>query len=87
MSRNRHRRVWLEPFDRRWAATVLGWVTSPEELLFWSARTDFPLGDAAVFDEWHSDPEVSPYILLECGQIVAYGEAWLEAEGSRSSRG
>jgi [ribosomal protein S18]-alanine N-acetyltransferase len=83
MNPKRHSRIRLEPFDRRWAETILGWITSLDELFHWSAREGFPLTDASVFDEWHSDPEVGPYVLLIEDEIVAYGETWLdEAEGS-----
>lgn len=79
----RNSRIRLEPFDRRWAESVLGWITSPDELFHWSARRGFPLTDASVFEGWHSDPEVVPYVLLIEDEIVAYGETWLdEAEGS-----
>ena len=72
----------LVEFDQKWSETVLGWINSAEELLHWSARADFPLTDATVFDEWHSDPEITPYILLLDDELVAYGEVWLdEADG------
>lgn len=73
----------LKPFDRRWTETVLGWIAWPEDLLCWSTRTDFPLTDAAVFDQWHSDPGVATYVLAIENEILAYGEIWLdETEGS-----
>lgn len=78
MRSNGYNRVWLKRFERHWAATVLGWVNSPEELLYWSARMDFPLTDATVFDQWHSDPEIAPYMLLIENGLVAYGEIWLD---------
>src|SRR5690606_9585103 len=83
MSKRRHGRVRLRPFDRRWAETVLGWISSADELFHWSARSDFPLTQASVFDEWHSDPDVAPYVLRIEQEIVAYGEIWEEeTEGS-----
>ena len=73
----------LIEFDQKWSETVLGWINSAEELLHWSARADFPLTDATVFDEWHSDPEITPYVLLLENEIVAYGEVWFDkADGS-----
>lgn len=84
MSQRIHGEIRLEPFERRWAATVLGWITSPEELFHWTARTDFPLTDAMIFDEWHSDHEITPYVLLIDDDPRAYGEVWFE-EGEPSA--
>lgn len=71
-------RIRLESFDQRWAKTILDWITSSEELLNWSARVDFPLNDMTVFNEWHSDPEITPYVVLLDNELVAYGEVWLD---------
>ncbi len=76
-------RIQLVKFDRQWSETVFGWIVSPEELHHWSARADFPLTDVSAFDEWHSDPEITPYVLLLENEMVAYGEVWPdEADGS-----
>ncbi len=83
MIQSRESRIQLVKFDRQWSETVVGWIDSPEKLLHWSARADFPLTDVSVFDEWRSDPEITPYVLLLENEMVAYGEVWLdEADGS-----
>jgi GNAT superfamily N-acetyltransferase len=71
--------VKLLTFDRRWAATVLEWAASPEELFSWAARTDWPLADVSIFDQWHGDAEVEPYQLLVGQEVRAYGEIWYDA--------
>jgi ribosomal protein S18 acetylase RimI-like enzyme len=57
---------------------VLGWVRSPEELDAWASRTDFPLR-RSIFSDWHSDPDVRAYVLVEAGEPRAYGEIWEDA--------
>ena len=79
--------IRLQAFQRRWAPTVLSWIGSREELLWWAARTDFPLADPAVFDQWHSDPEVCPYVLLNYDEPLAYGEVWIEAADGSAELG
>ncbi len=72
---------YLEPFEQRWAETILAWVQSAEELCYWTARQDFPLADTAAFETWHSDPKVSAYVLLiGPDQPVGYGEVWLDRD-------
>jgi ribosomal protein S18 acetylase RimI-like enzyme len=87
MPRNNDSRASLTPFERRWAEVVLGWMTSPEELWHWSAQDGFPLTDVSVFDAWHSDPEVAPYVLRIEDEIVAYGEMWLDASDGTAELG
>jgi ribosomal protein S18 acetylase RimI-like enzyme len=66
----------LSSFDASNAPLVLSWVRSVNELEFWCSRTDHPLIDEAIFTRWHADPSVSPHLLLEEGEVVAYGEIW-----------
>lgn len=62
-------------FDRRLAPIVASWATSADELDRWASRRDHPL-DPSVFSEWHADPDVHPWSLLDDGAPVAYGEVW-----------
>jgi ribosomal protein S18 acetylase RimI-like enzyme len=71
---------FLRPFDGRNAATILGWIESPEQLWHWAARKDFPVADPNVFHEWHADPDVTAYELVVDGELTGYGELWCEPD-------
>jgi [ribosomal protein S18]-alanine N-acetyltransferase len=66
----------LSGFDSLRAPQVLSWVRSAIELEFWCSRTDFPPADPEIFTRWHADESVTPYLLLERSEPVAYGEIW-----------
>lgn len=73
----------IQPFEQIHAARVLNWIRSPEELFHWSTRTDYPWTNHRVFLDWHADPEISACLLSVEGEIVGYGEIWLdESDGS-----
>lgn len=67
-------------FETGYASEVLNWVSSPEELKFWTARDDFPLENVDVFEQWHADPDIEPYLLAIDDLPVGYGELWCETE-------
>jgi ribosomal protein S18 acetylase RimI-like enzyme len=67
----------LVPFDAGDAETVLGWVDSPEEAHRWASAGSRALVPA-LFAEWHADPDVHPYLALEGGRPIGYGEVWLD---------
>jgi ribosomal protein S18 acetylase RimI-like enzyme len=73
----------LEPFDESQAAVVLGWIRSREEADRWASAGHRDL-EPALLREWHADPEVRPFLWLEDGLPVAYGEVWDEAEADEA---
>lgn len=40
-------------------------------------RTGFPV-DVSVFQLWHADPDVHPYVLCDGAAPVGYGEVWVD---------
>jgi [ribosomal protein S18]-alanine N-acetyltransferase len=54
---------------------VLGWIGSADELEAWASRRDFP-PRRELFREWHSDPDVHPYVLSADDRLCGYGEVW-----------
>ncbi|MEV7676016.1 GNAT family N-acetyltransferase [Streptomyces sp. NPDC088752] len=75
----------LLPFTAEHAATVAGWPASPEEVLLWCGRREFPVTGETVAG-WQEDPEVHGYVLVEDrdgdgdGALLGYGEVWTDAE-------
>ena len=67
----------IEPFAEEHAQTILTWVESPEDREAWASRADLEL-TATLFRDWHSDPDVHPYVLTENGRLCAYGEVWTD---------
>jgi ribosomal protein S18 acetylase RimI-like enzyme len=61
------------------ASEVLSWIQTPEELMNWAARKDFPLSDISVFEQWHKDSEIQPYLLKQNNEYIGYGEIWYDA--------
>lgn len=71
----------LVHFNPIHAGEVLAWPQSEQELSFWASLDKQP--DASVFSDWHADEDVSGFVLLEEGGLLAYGEIWREP-GERS---
>ncbi|MGW9453357.1 GNAT family N-acetyltransferase [Streptomyces sp. NPDC055632] len=79
----------LLPFTAEHAATVAGWPASPEEVLLWCGRREFPVTEETVAG-WQEDPEVHGYLLVEAEDgtgtgagaeaVLGYGEVWTDAE-------
>lgn len=67
----------LTPFDPDLAAHVLSWLTSFQESVMWCGRRQFPLAPDDLL-AWHVDPDVHPYLLLQDGTPIAYGEVYLQ---------
>jgi ribosomal protein S18 acetylase RimI-like enzyme len=61
------------------ASKVLSWIQTPEELMNWAAKKEFPLSDITVFEQWHKDPEIQPYLLQQNKEDIGYGEIWYDA--------
>ncbi|MET9933879.1 GNAT family N-acetyltransferase, partial [Streptomyces sp. NPDC006324] len=69
----------LLPFTPEHAAAVAGWPASPEEVLLWCGRREFPVTGETVAG-WQEDPEVHGYVLVGDGTLLGYGEVWTDAE-------
>ncbi|MEW1901475.1 MULTISPECIES: N-acetyltransferase [unclassified Streptomyces] len=79
----------LLPFTAEHAATVAGWPATPEEVLLWCGRREFPVAEGTVAG-WQEDQEVHGYLLVEAGNeggaeavtgaVLGYGEVWTDAE-------
>jgi [ribosomal protein S18]-alanine N-acetyltransferase len=67
-------------FEKEASSTILQWIQSPEELMNWTSRNDYPLEDIHVFDKWHSDPDIEAFQLIHDGEIQGYGELWCEID-------
>jgi ribosomal protein S18 acetylase RimI-like enzyme len=71
----------LEPFADEHAGSILAWVESPADREAWASRADLEL-TPDVFLDWHDNPDVHPYVLIDDGELRGYGEVWTdEAEG------
>jgi ribosomal protein S18 acetylase RimI-like enzyme len=67
--------VRLEPFHSEYADTIASWAVSAEEAEWWCARREHPV-DPAVFAQWHTDPDVRPWVLIGDAGPMGYGEVW-----------
>ncbi|MGZ8566300.1 MAG: GNAT family N-acetyltransferase [Actinomycetota bacterium] len=67
----------LRSYEPRFAATIVAWARPAEELDAWASLTE---GRPNVFDRWHAEPGVHPYVLAVDEQPVAYGEVWEDRE-------
>jgi GNAT superfamily N-acetyltransferase len=75
----------LTPFDPDLAAQVLSWLTSFQESVLWCGRRQFPLAPEDLL-AWHSDPDVHPYLLLQDGTPIAYGEVHVQVQEAELMR-
>ena len=68
----------LVPYDGSCAASVVSWCAASPFSREWvpSGATD----PDAVLAGWHTDPDISGYLLLRDGVPVAYGELWVEVD-------
>jgi len=62
------------------AAAIASWPTSEEEARAWCGRAQ------AGFAEWHRDPDVTPYVLRDGDEPVAYGEVWQDGDDVELAR-
>ena len=68
----------LEPPHASDAQDIAGWATSADEARWWGGHTvPWPV-DPSIFRAWHEDPDVRPYVLREDGDLLAYGEVWVD---------
>jgi ribosomal protein S18 acetylase RimI-like enzyme len=73
----------LAPFDETQAGVVLGWIRTRQEADRWASAGHRDL-EAALLREWHSDPDVRPFVCVEDGLLVGYGEVWDDAEADEA---
>jgi [ribosomal protein S18]-alanine N-acetyltransferase len=76
----------LRPFDEAHASEVLAWARTPEEAEQW-ASVPFLRLRPSLFREWHTDPDVTPYVALLAGEPSAYGEVWDDHEENEAELG
>jgi ribosomal protein S18 acetylase RimI-like enzyme len=67
----------LLPFETALAATVVSWPTSPAEATLWCGHRDGLVPVEKVVS-WSAEGGVRAYGLFDDGQLVAYGEIWLD---------
>ncbi|MET8509743.1 GNAT family N-acetyltransferase [Streptomyces sp. NPDC004787] len=66
-------------FSDAHARAVAGWPTSPDEVVMWCGRNEYPI-DAQTVAEWQKREDVQAYVLVEGKKVVGYGEVWFDAE-------
>jgi RimJ/RimL family protein N-acetyltransferase len=60
------------------AREISRWATSLEEVRRWAGSdTGWPV-DVSVYQLWHADPDVKPYVLCDGDALVGYGEVWID---------
>ena len=69
----------LRPYDKAHASDVLGWARTSEEAEHW-ASVPFLRLRSSLLDQWHSEPDVAPYVGLLAGALCAYGQLWEDHE-------
>ena len=67
----------LRSYEPRFAATIVAWARSADELDAWASPTE---RRPDVFDRWHAEPGVHPFVLAVEDEPVAYGEVWEDHE-------
>jgi ribosomal protein S18 acetylase RimI-like enzyme len=68
----------LVPYDGTGAAAVVAWCAASPFSREW-----VPAGSAtpdSVLAGWHTDPDITGYLLLGADRPVAYGELWVERD-------
>lgn len=81
------RRAWpvtvtaatLRPHRPADSLQIAAWVESPTELQAWASIDEWPPA-SALFERWHADPDVHPFVLTDGGETVGYGEVWHDAD-------
>jgi ribosomal protein S18 acetylase RimI-like enzyme len=65
----------LTRFQPSYAATILSWISDGAEASAWAGVHEVPV-DPSIFEQWHADPEVHPWMLVRDEEPVGYGEVW-----------
>lgn len=62
------------------AAIIVAWPQSVDEASWWAGpQTRWPIAPE-VFQRWHVDPDVQPYILSSETALLGYGELRVDAD-------
>ncbi|HEX4145617.1 MAG TPA: GNAT family N-acetyltransferase [Pirellulales bacterium] len=77
---NAEHRLELVAFEIQFASAILAWAQHADDALAWANLAE-PPRDPSIFSTWHQQPGVRPYVLLDGGAAVAYGEIWQEPGG------
>ena len=67
----------LLPFDTDLAATVAAWPASPAEATLWCGYRE-GLVPPDMVARWSAEDDVDAFGLYHSGQLVAYGETWVD---------
>ena len=72
-------RITLLPFIENQADEIASWPLNASEARAWAGHdTPFPLAPDQLCG-WHDDPDVHPFIARYNGNLIAYGELWVES--------
>ena len=67
----------LRPFPADSASVVSRWATTDEEVVMWCGRPAAPVPPGQI-NAWAREDGVQPFGLYRDGQLVAYGELWVD---------
>ena len=67
----------LHPFPADSASVVSSWATTDEEVVMWCGRPAAPVPPEQI-NAWASEDGGQPFGLYRDGQLVAYGELWVD---------
>jgi len=71
-------RIEVMPFGDDHAPEVAKWPLSAQEATEWAGpSTPFPVPPDR-FRSWHDDPDIHAFVGRRAGNMVAYGELWVE---------
>jgi ribosomal protein S18 acetylase RimI-like enzyme len=65
----------LSSYDPSLAEAIAGWPVDSAEREAWASLSEQDAGPS-IFERWHADPGVHPYVLRRDGQACGYGEVW-----------
>lgn len=70
----------LRRFSAEDATTIATWPRSLTEARWWAGpKTSLPL-PLEVVQDWHSEPDVHPYMLSDGVTPLGYGELWVDGD-------
>ena len=69
--------ISLQPFPPDSAGVVSGWAVTREEVKMWCGYQTAPV-PAEQIDAWAREDGVQPFGMFRAGQLVAYGELWVD---------
>lgn len=69
----------LIPFQESHAAEIVHWAMSAEEASQWGGSGIACPLDTSLFQKWHADSDVRPFVLCEDDALLGYGEVWADS--------